>query len=67
MKIYLKPTTDMLYISVEQMIATSGPVSPTSGNNDLSKATETTETSGNLTRRKDIWTDPDEEEEEDFR
>ena len=63
---YLKPTTDVLYISVEQMIAASDPVSPTSTNNDLTKTPETTETSGNLSRRKDIWTDPEEDEEENF-
>ena len=59
---YLKPTTDVIYISVEQMIATSGPVSP-EGNKDLNNASETEETSGNLSRRKDIWADDEEEEE----
>lgn len=62
MKTYLKPNTDVLYISVEQMIAGS-PVNP-EGNKDLSSAPETTETSGNLSRRKDIWADDEEEEEE---
>ena len=62
MKIYLKPTMDVLYITVEQMIATSGPVSP-DGNKDLNNASETEETSGNLSRRKDIWADEEEEEE----
>ena len=63
MKTYLKPNTEVLYISVEQMIAGS-PVKP-EGNKDLSSAPETPETQGNLSRRKDIWED-DEEEEEQF-
>ena len=66
MKTYLKPNTDVLYISVEQMIAASGPVGPGStDNHDLNTAPTTDETSGNLSRRKDIWAD-DEEEEEEF-
>ena len=64
MTTYLKPTTDVLYISVEQMIAASDPVKP-NGNTDLTSAPETPATSGNLSRRKDIWAD-DEEEEEEF-
>lgn len=63
MKTYLKPNTDVLYISVEQMIAASDPVKP-GGNQNLNTAPETTETSGNLSRRKDIWADDEEEEEE---
>lgn len=59
---YLKPTTDMLYISVEQLL-TGSPVSP-EGNKDLNNAAETEETSGNLTRRKDIWADEEEEEDQ---
>lgn len=59
---YLKPTTDMLYISVEQLL-TGSPVSP-DGNKDLNNAAETEETSGNLTRRKDIWADEEEEEDQ---
>ena len=67
MKIYLKPTTDTLYISVEQMIAASGPVGPGStDNHDLSTAPTTDETGGNLSRRKDIWADDEEEEEEQY-
>ena len=65
MKIYLKPTTEELYISVEQMIAASGPVIP-NGNTDLGNASETEETQGNLSRRKDIWTDDEEEDEKQF-
>ena len=64
---YLKPTTDVLYIKVEQLLnSTSGPVGPGStDNHDLNTAPETDATSGNLSRRKDIWAD-DEEEEEEF-
>ena len=64
---YLKPTIDVLYISVEQMIAASGPVGPKStDNHDLSTAPTTDQTSGNLSRRRDIWADPEEDEEERF-
>lgn len=63
MKIYQKPTTDTLCLSVEQMIAISGPVKP-DGNTDLSTASETEATSGNLSRRKDIWEDEEDEEEQ---
>ena len=63
MKTYLKPNTDVLYISVEQMIAASKPI--TEGGGKLDEAPETTQTNGNLSRRKDIWED-DEEEEEQF-
>ena len=59
---YLKPETDVLYISVEQMIAASKPI--TEGGGNLNDAPETTETSGNLSRRKDIWADEEEEEEQ---
>lgn len=64
---YLKPTIDVLYISVEQMIAASGdPLLPGNGNNqNMDTAPTTDETSGNLARRKDIWAD-DEEDEEQF-
>ena len=62
---YLKPTIDVLYISVEQMIAASGdPILPNGTNDDLTNAPTTDETSGNLSRRKDIWADDEEEEEE---
>ena len=64
MTTYLKPTTDVLYISVEQMIAASDPIKP-NGNTDLTSAPTTDQTGGNLSRRKDIWAD-DEEEEEEF-
>ena len=67
MKIYLKPTTDDIYVNVEQLLTnTSGPVGPGTGDNkDLSTAPTTDEQSGNLSRRKDIWAG-DEEEEEQF-
>ena len=63
--IYLKPTTDEIYVNVEQLLSNaSDPVKP-GGNTDLGNAPTTDDTSGNLSRRKDIWTD-DEEEEEEF-
>ena len=64
---YLKPTIDVLYISVEQMIAASGPVGPKStDNHDLNTAPTTNEDHGNLSRRKDIWADDEEEEDMGF-
>ena len=63
-RIYQNPETQVVTISVEQIIAAS-PVSP-EGNKDLNNAPETTETSGNLSRRRDIWADEEEEEEEQY-
>ena len=59
---YLKPNTDMLYLSVEQMIAASKPITESGGK--LEDVPETEATSGNLSRRKDIWADEEEEEEQ---
>ena len=59
---YLKPNTDMLYLSVEQMIAASKPITENGGK--LDEAPETTQISGNLSRRKDIWEDEEDEEEQ---
>ena len=62
---YLKPTTDVLYVTVQQMIAASNSYGQPEQGQDLTQAEETTETSGNLgRRRRDIW--EDEEEEEQF-
>ena len=64
---YLKPTIDVLYISVEQMIAASGdPIRPNGTNDDLTNAPTTNEDHGNLSRRKDIWADDEEEEDMGF-
>jgi hypothetical protein len=59
---YLKPEMDVLYYAAEQLMSASKPITETGGN--LNEAPETTETSGNLSRRKDIWADDEEEEEE---
>ena len=60
---YLKPEMDVLYYAAEQLMSASKtPI--TEGGGNLDKAPETEETSGNLSRRKDIWADDEEEEEE---
>ena len=53
---------DVLYYAAEQLMSASKPITETGGN--LNEAPETQETSGNLSRRKDIWADDEEEEEE---
>ncbi len=57
--IYQSPKTDVLSISLTHMIAVS---SPEKGQN-LNEAPITEETSGNLSRRRDVWDDEEEEEE----
>ena len=65
-KIYQNPNTDIITISIAQMIAASNGAllgdDPTSEPIDLSAAGETNATSGNLSRRS-VWDDEDEEEE----
>ena len=59
---YLKPEMDVLYYAAEQLMSASKPITETGG--DLKETPETEATSGNLSRRKDIWADDEEEEEE---
>ena len=59
---YLKPEMDVLYYAAEQLMSASKPITETGGN--LNETPETEATSGNLSRRKDIWADDEEEEEE---
>ena len=62
MKKYQKPETDILYVSVAQMIAVS-PITERGGN--LEDASETYATEGNLSRRRRRRNEWDDEEEED--
>lgn len=60
---YLKPETEMLYYAAEQLMSASKtPI--TEGGGKLDEAPETEATSGNLSRRMDIWADEEEEEEQ---
>ena len=65
-KIYQNPKTDIITISVMQMIAASNGLlgdNPEDASFDLSgDVNTTTETSGNLSRRT-VWDDVDDEEE----
>lgn len=59
---YKKPTTEIVTVSIMQMIAAS-PVEDGFNTNDVD---DTEETSGNLSRRhNDVWDEEFEEEEED--
>jgi hypothetical protein len=62
--IYQNPTTDIITISVSQMIAATNNYGTPENGQDLNQAEETNATEGNLSRRRDIWAD--EEEDEDF-
>ena len=57
--IYQKPSTECIYVKVSQVIAASLPKNVEEGFNP-DTAPETTETSGNLSRRS-VWEDEEEE------
>lgn len=59
MKIYQKPSTELVNVMTVQMIAAS-----VEKGFNLNDVEETTETSGNLSRRRSVWDDQEEEEEE---
>lgn len=62
---YQKPMTDVIAIASAQIMAGSLLKTGTDGNpsQDLSNPTETNEIQGNLSRRRSIWDDEEEEEE----
>ena len=66
-KTYQNPTTDIVIISVVQMIAASdGGLlgnDDKPNNLDLENIAETDATEGNLSRRRTVWDDEEEEEE----
>ena len=68
-KIYQNPKTDIVTISVAQMIATSNSGLLGTGDKpndlDLNNAGETNEISGNLSRRS-VWDDEDDDFEEGY-
>ena len=61
---YQHPTTDIVSVSTEQMIASSNNYGEPEKGQDLSNAEETNATSGNLSRRRSVW--DEEGEDEDF-
>ena len=63
-KTYQNPKTDIVTITVAQMIANSPYGEPEKGF-DLEDVVETPETSGNLSRRT-VWDDEEDEEEENY-
>ncbi len=60
--IYQNPTTEIITITVAQMIAISQFGDLVENGEDLGDAPTTDQTSGNLSRRRTVW----DEEEEDF-
>ena len=61
-KIYQNPETDIITISMMQLMTTSNNYGQPEMGQDLSEAEETTATGGNLSRRNNIWDDEEEEE-----
>ena len=60
MKTYQKPTTDITVLETINMIAASNNYDEPEKGQDLGNVGETTETSGNLSRRRSVWDDEDE-------
>ena len=59
MKTYIKPVTELIKVSVQSIMIGS----KVENGQNLNDAPETTETSGNLSRRNyDVWEDEEEEE-----
>lgn len=63
-KTYQSPETLLVAIATQQMIAASDLIK--NDQQDLGSAPETTETSGNLSRRRSVWDDEEDFEEEQF-
>jgi len=66
MKTYQKPTTDITVLETINMIAASNNYDEPEKGQDLGNVGETTETSGNLSRRRSVWDDEDELLEEQY-
>ena len=66
MKTYQKPTTDITVLETINMIAASNNYNEPEKGQDLGNVGETTETSGNLSRRRSVWDDEDELLEEQY-
>ena len=66
-KTYLIPNTDIITVSLAQMIAASNNYGQPEQGQDLGQTETTDQTSGNLSRRRSVWDDEDELlEEENF-
>ena len=66
MKTYQKPITDITVLETINMIAASNNYNEPEKGQDLGNVGETTETSGNLSRRRSVWDDEDELLEEQY-
>ena len=66
MKTYQKPITDITVLETINMIAASNNYDEPEKGQDLGNVGETTETSGNLSRRRSVWDDEDELLEEQY-
>ena len=62
--LYICPSTQVVLVQTEEMIATSNTKATVDGTDALKPETSQGDASGGLSRRKDIWADPEEEEEE---
>ena len=60
MKTYQKPITDITVLETINMIAASNNYDEPEKGQDLGNVGETTETQGNLSRRRSVWDDEDE-------
>lgn len=60
--IYQNPKTDIITISVMQMVAASNNYGTPEQGQDLGSAETTDQTYGNLSRRHDVWTEDEDEE-----
>ena len=62
--LYICPSTQEVLVQLEEMITTSNTKATVNGTDALTPETSQGDASGGLSRRKDIWTDPEEEEED---
>lgn len=62
--LYICPSTQVVLVQLEEMITTSNTKATVNGTDALTSETSQGDASDGLSRRKDIWADPEEEEEE---
>ena len=62
--LYICPSTQVVLVQLEEMITTSNTKATVDGTDALTPDPTPGHAGGGLSRRKDIWTDPEEENEE---
>ena len=62
--LYICPSTQEVLVQTEEMITTSNTKATVNGTDALEPEPTPGNASGGLSRRKDIWADPEEEEED---